>query len=572
LKFVKQTIRQQVLETILPLSATALLLTVIQPPLGLSALAWFSVVPFVLASSPGARLKPLFIAAYVVAFFYWLGNLYWIIPVTVIGWVGICVYMAILWPVMACSLRYCRTKNIPMVLAVPIIFVGAERLQGVFLGGFFWRFLAHSQYANITIIQIADIFGAAGVSLLVGMVNGLLAEFIIVILGKKKIAASHFAHAALVCAVIIAAIFYGRWRIAQSERIVVQGPVVAAVQSNVPQSVKRSGEASDVILSDILKDSRAAAAAGAKLIVWPETMVQALLNRDVWPYLASPYAEECKTFDIALGEHTRDTAYLLVGAYGAQVETPNNAKPYLRRYNSAFFYTPQGRQAMEWYSKIHLVLFGEVVPFYRTFPALYKFLMSFTPYNYDYSLNAGTEYTVFTMTADNQTERKTHSFSVMICYEDTIPSIARTFALDDKGHKRVDWLVNISNDGWFVRFVRDKTVASAELPQHAAVCAFRAVENRLAVIRSVNTGISCIIDSLGRIRDGYMAGSLPPKALERTGTAGWFVDKVPIDKRVTFFSRYGQWLDFGCAASVVLTIIGPLLKRLLKPGGKRVSR
>ena len=94
--------------------------------------------------------------------------------------------------------------------------------------------------------------------------------------------------------------------------------------------------------------------------------------------------------------------------------------------------------------------------------------------------------------------------------------------------------------------------------EHAAVTAFRAVENRLAVVRSVNTGISCVIDSLGRIRDGYAEGTLPKEAMARTGMAGWFVDMVPIDKRISFFSKYGEWLDYCCELCVILLIISLL--------------
>ncbi len=143
----------------------------------------------------------------------------------------------------------------------------------------------------------------------------------------------------------------------------------------------------------------------------------------------------------------------------------------------------------------------------------------------------------------------------MICYEGTVPAIARRFAIDNQGRKRLDWLVNISNDGWFVRFKNKKVFPSTELPQHAAIYAFRAVENRLAVVRSVNTGISCLVDTLGRIRNGFLAGTLPLQAMKRTGCDGWFVDRVPIDKRTTFFSRNGQWLDFCCALGLCLLII-----------------
>ncbi len=149
----------------------------------------------------------------------------------------------------------------------------------------------------------------------------------------------------------------------------------------------------------------------------------------------------------------------------------------------------------------------------------------------------------------------------MICYEDAVPFMARKFALDERGNKRINWLVNISNDGWFVRFENGKVLPATELSQHAAICAFRAVENRLAVLRSVNTGISCMIDTLGRIKDGYAAGNLPQKAFDRQGVMGWFADTVPIDARTTFFSKHGQWLDFACQLSVVVIIIAQIAER-----------
>jgi len=553
---------------ILPVStglvASALMLTVISAsggPISWAPLAWVSLVPFVLICSPAAKPKPLAIAAYLVSLCYWLGNLYWIFPITVVGWAAFCLYTALLWPIVALCLRYCRIKKIPLFMAVPVLFVGAERLQGLFLGGFFWRFLAHSQYANITLIQIADIFGAAGVSFLIAMVNGLAAELIIAVERKNVFRAGNFVKIAVVCAAVVAAVFYGRFRIRESEKFIEAGPLVASLQSNVPQSVKRTFEASDRLFDELMQKSQAGAKAGAELIVWPETMVQAMLNKDVWPFLVS--SETNKFFDKALCEHSKDTAFLLVGAYGGRLKQKKDSSTYLARYNSAFLYGPDGRQWPKWYDKIHLVPFGEVVPFRRSLPRLYDFLMKFTPYNYDYSLDYGSEYTVFEMTGDRD---RVYKFSVMICYEDTVPKIARRFAKNQQGHKNIDWLVNISNDGWFVRFKNAKVFPSTELPQHTAICVFRAVENRLAVLRSVNTGISCLIDSLGRIRDGYIAASpdFPATAMQRKGMAGWFLDEVPIDKRITFFSKYGQWLDFCCAVCLVSLIIVPHLGRFVK--------
>ena len=210
-------------------------------------------------------------------------------------------------------------------------------------------------------------------------------------------------------------------------------------------------------------------------------------------------------------------------------------------------------------------------PFKNWFPWLFEWFMP-EGYHPSLTLEKGTRYTIFEMdpAAGSGSQRQTsdfglrasYRFAVIICYEDTIPYVGRNFALDEQGRKRIDWLVNISNDGWFVQFPEDqgRVVPSSELPQHAAICVFRAVENRLAVIRSVNTGISCLIESTGRIRDGYLAADdgLPQEAMKRTAMTGWFLDRLPIDGRVTFYSRHGEWFANGCAAVFVGMVVWPL--------------
>ncbi|HUV41547.1 MAG TPA: apolipoprotein N-acyltransferase [Sedimentisphaerales bacterium] len=532
------------------------MLTAIQPPFGWAALAWVAMVPFILISSSPIKTRHLVIIAYVVSACYWLGNLYWIAPVTTAGWLAFCLYTALLWPLLLLLLRYCANRGIPFLLAVPVLVVVVENLQGLFLGGFFWRFLAHSQYANISLIQIADISGAAGLSFLIAMVNALIAELIIAAAQKRIFKVAPLLKTACVAAAVLAAVAYGRWRIGQTDEFIEPGPTVAAVQSNVPQSVKRSFQAGDQIFQQLLEKSNACANAGASLIVWPETMVQAILDQRVLMLLDTSHSY--KVFDRLLSDHAKDTAFILAGAYGGTLRiNPDDTVDLASRYNSAFLYGPQGHQMPKQYNKIHLVPFGEVVPFKKTFPGLYEVLMKFTPYNYDYSLDYGTEYTVFEVANVPPDPSRTYKFGVMICYEDTVPVIAAKLALGPDKNKRLHWLVNISNDGWFVRFDNGKIKPATELAQHTAVCVFRAVENRLAVLRSVNTGISCLIDTVGRIRDGFLAGDLPGRAMERQAVAGWFVDRMPIDKRVTFFSKNGRWLDFACAAAVFLFIIIP---------------
>jgi len=327
--------------------------------------------------------------------------------------------------------------------------------------------------------------------------------------------------------------------------------------------VKESFEADEEIFDSLIKDSKEVAKAGAELVVWPETMVPGILNPKAWSFLMSP--QMSKSFDSMIKEHSfKDKTYVLVGASGVEPKIQSDGSFVFERYNSAFLYLPDGSQSDKQYNKIHLVPFGEVVPFKKSAPWLHRILMKFTPYDYDYTLDYGNEYTVFQINSNAGEKEQIYKFGVMICYEDTVPIIARRFAIDEKGQKKVDWLLNISNDGWFTRFKGKDVFASTELGQHTAICAFRAVETRLAVLRSVNTGISCLIDTCGRIKNGYMAGNLPNKAMSRKGMSGWLVDKIPIDKRVTFFSKYGQWLDFCCIAGFCFPIVVTALKRFAK--------
>jgi len=194
------------------------------------------------------------------------------------------------------------------------------------------------------------------------------------------------------------------------------------------------------------------------------------------------------------------------------------------------------------------VPFGEYIPFKETAPWIYKMILFLSPYDYDYNLTAGATHTTFEVNINEKPWR----FGVLICYEDTDPTLTRKHVLDKNGNKRADWLVNLSNDGWYVRFKDKQVYPMAELTQRTAISVFRCVENRISIIRSVNTGISCLIEPTGKIRNDYKAGNLPKQAMKRQGVEGWFTDTIPIDSRVTVFSRYGRWLDMLLAAAFIL--------------------
>jgi apolipoprotein N-acyltransferase len=201
--------------------------------------------------------------------------------------------------------------------------------------------------------------------------------------------------------------------------------------------------------------------------------------------------------------------------------------------------------------------------------------MKCTPYDFEYSMTPGKAHTVFSVNDASNTN--TYRFAALICYEDTDADLVRQFVLSPEHHKQIHWLVNISNDGWFARVKQDKIQSSSELIQHVTAGTFRAIENRLGILRSVNTGISCLIDPCGRLRQGYAHASpdFPEQVEDRQGMAGWFADNMPIYEKVSLFSRTGPWLDRLCAWIYGLTgliaVFGVVKKRHAKIKNKLVK-
>jgi len=151
----------------------------------------------------------------------------------------------------------------------------------------------------------------------------------------------------------------------------------------------------------------------------------------------------------------------------------------------------------------------------------------------EYSLTPGTQYTTFAMRMRSPESRELH-FGITICYEDVIPDVFRRFVVDGAGRKRADFMVNISNDGWFGH--------GAQQPQHLVNCAFRAIENRVPVARAVNTGVSGFVASDGSWYDVAADSQRHPQA----GGVGYRVARLWLDPRVTFYSRHGDLFAFAC--------------------------
>ncbi len=544
------------------------LLTVIQSPFGWGGLAWVAWVPFVWICDSGQPMRRLVWLSFFVSAAYWLGNLYWIGYVTVPGYVMFCLYLALYWPILVWGFRYLHgRRGLPYFACVPLLVLGAEAWQGILVTGFDWRLLAHSQYGNWPLMQIADIFGVTGISFLIALANGFVADLLIE--GRregfrKTVRFGNGVKAVVTAGLIVATIVYGQRRINETPACLRPGPMIAAVQPNIPSNIKELADSAEPILNDLIEQTTQVFAAGAALVAWPETMVLATLNAG---FVA--YCKEESTpvvFDKRISEFVKGKGNLVVGAHSADLVFDEGNNPViLHKYNSAFLYRTNGMQEPQRYDKIHLVPFGEYIPFRDLLPKLNKLILKLSPYDYDYQLTRGTQHTSFEIEADKQRYR----FGVLICYEDTDAQIARQNTVDPSGQKKADWLVNVSNDGWYVRYEDGKVIPSPELPQRTILTAFRAIENRVWILRSVNTGISCLIDSTGKIRDGFKSGTLPKKAMDRQAVEGWLVDRVQIDPRVTFFSRHGPWPKHLFAAVFVLIIavgIGQSIKDRTRKG------
>jgi apolipoprotein N-acyltransferase len=253
---------------------------------------------------------------------------------------------------------------------------------------------------------------------------------------------------------------------------------------------------------------------------------------------------------------------LLTGGIAMMPDKTRASKPDRQtwnRFNSAYLFDPSGRGAGWRYDKIHLVPFGEYIPFRDSFPPLYKFFNVFNPYESDYTVTPGKDPTVLAIPPRGDIPPSTapltgpslraapYRFVAPICFEDIDSRlVARMFRGDeDSGPpaKRAQFIINLTNDGWF---------RANEMAQHLQVAVFRTIENRAPMARSVNTGISGFIDPVGRTHD-----------LIAPGTEGFAVARLTLDSRLTLYTRCGD-LFAGACGVIAAAVSGLMFWRWMK--------
>ena len=474
----------------------------------------------------GCTPRPAFWWSYLIGFLFFLASMWWLIHVTIVGWLVLCAYLALYFALFGLFVRAFPVPHSPSHLVViPATWVALEFLRSHLFSGLGWNLLAYSQSSWRELIQFSDVTGAWGVSFLIVLVNGALAACVAP--GTRRI--EQFRNAVVAGGVVVLAVWYGTWRIPQ---VTIPRTVrVAVVQGNILQEEKWKDEYRGAILARYAALTEAAAATEPALIVWPETSVPGYLGVD----------EALTQQVIAMARSIRRP--LLVGA---PVPTIEQVRIALR--NSAVLVSPSG-ELLQRYDKLHLVPFGEFVPFDHALPWLRNLLPpigDFTP---------GRDHTVFTIEVRNAEfgMRNFHSelptpnselrFSTLICFEDIFPELTRRFV-----QRGAQLLLVITNDAWFG--------PTAAAYQHAQASMFRAVELRVPIARAANTGWSGCFDASGR-----WIGSVHDPHGTELFIEGTQTCDVPLGAGMSFYRRLGDWFA-GLCLVLALTWLG--VQRLFK--------
>ncbi len=454
----------------------------------LYGLAFFAFLPYFFAirdQSAGDVFKYSYLFG--IGFFLLLG--FWLVYVSVLGFILMVLYLGLYFALFgAASGYFLNTAPLGMRTAIflPAFWVVAEWLRGwLILGGCPWALLGYTQWKNIPVIQIADMGGAYFVSFFVLLVN---VAFYVMIRRRARPFLVFFVFAWTLV------LGYGFWRIGSLEPR--QGTFkISVIQGNIPQEKKWDKRIKSIIFEKYKHLTLMAAEERPDLIVWPETSFPG-------------YLEDEPLLSVHLRALVRAArTELLVGAptFGSMAQG-------LKFFNSAIFYGSNGEEKAR-YNKVHLVPFGEYVPlesvigFIRRFVAIGRF-------------SPGQTQTVLTTA-------KKYKFGVLICYEDTFPSLVRNLA-----GKGVDFVVNITNDAWF-----GKTTAPY---QHAQASVFRAVENRIPVVRAANTGLSCFITPEGKILSSVQDQG------EEIFVTGYKTQDIYFVKAKTLYTLFGDVFVYLC--------------------------
>jgi apolipoprotein N-acyltransferase len=389
--------------------------------------------------------------------------------------------------------------------------------------GFPWNFLGTSQFRVLPLIQIASSTGVYGVSFLMVWFSVSLLSTVAAMVQAPERRRSWMIELIVPMLCLVAVIVFGMRTLFRPPHA---APTlkIALVQPSVPQTMIWDQSESAQRFRQVLALSETALATIPDLLVWPEAAVPGVLRWDTNRYGGATLYEAIASQ--ARQHHT----WMVIGADDAD---PNPQAPdQVDYFNSSFLIDPSGQVAAT-YRKRRLVIFGEYIPLARWLPVL----RTFTGVTGDFT--PGTRPVPFVL-SDLHVK-----LSVLICFEDIFPHHTRDYVDED-----TDFLLNLTNNGWFGE--------SAAQWQHAASAVFRAVENGLPLVRCANNGLTCWVDTQGRMNDVYFPGTTDIYGV------GYKVVQVPLlagQKRPpTFYRQHGDWFGWMCVGLAALALVRLLVR------------
>ena len=424
---------------------------------------------------------------YFVAGLYWIGNALlvdadtfaWLLPLAILGLPA----LLALFMAAGCALaRTIWTRDWSRLLSLAVALTVSEWLRGHILSGFPWNLFGYALAEPLAMAQAASLIGIWGMSFLAIAIFASPATLI------DDRARTTWPWLPFVVSILLLAASggYGAWRLDQHPTQFVSGVKLRLMQPNLQQDVKFNYAAKDDVLARYMA-----------FLIWPESAFTFFLTREP--------AELAKIANFLPPQTT-----LITGAVRAPDLSPA-VKP-TRAYNSIYVINHDG-DILSVYDKLHLVPFGEYLPFQTVLEKIG--LQQITKVQGGFIPGARRR---------SMTIPGTPRVLPLICYE-----VAFSDAIVPAG-ERPGWIVNLTNDGWFGN--------STGPYQHLQMARLRAIEEGLPIVRSANTGISAVIDPVGR-EVGHLAlgqeavlDSALPVALSPTVFSRW--RNIPLGMAVLF--------------------------------------